>query len=128
MVDAQLLTRGRVTGQSVTAGATYTFQGPSGTNIVHCEGDDELVINLDLTGAADADLAPTVYVVDPGNPNMTVASLTPLTAMVSSGPKFGSGHVTFWGRYDITALDAVRIDVKNANAGAQTLNGSWKLG
>jgi len=127
MVDAQLLTRGRVS-QSVTNGATYTFQGPSGTNIVHCEGDDELVLNLDLAGGADADLAPTVYVADPGNPSMTVASLTPLTAMVSNGPKFAAGHVTFWGRYDVTALDAVRIDVKNNNAAPQVLNGSWRLG
>jgi hypothetical protein len=115
-----LLTRGRIVpdGTSVGAGATVTKD-------VNVSGTDELVVEADMNGAVSGDLIPTVvpYEAD----NVTLLPNITLPAVASTGPTFGSGKVGYYGRFDVSAFERVQIQLKNNNAGAQTMNrASWR--
>jgi len=114
-----LLTRGKLQpdGSSIGTGATLS-------QTVNVSGVDELVVLVDMTGAANGDLAVTVVPVEADN--ATVMAL-PLTAQASSGPTFGSGKVQYYGKFDVSAFEFVQVQIKNNNAGTQTLTrASWR--
>jgi hypothetical protein len=117
-----LLTRGNVTppGTSIPAGATVVADAI-------CAGTDELVVEADMNGAVATDLVPTVqpYEAD----GVTLLPGITLTAMVANGPTLTGGKVAYVGRFDVTAFEKVQVQLKNNNAGAQTMNrASWRVG
>ena len=115
-----LLTRGRVEpdGTSVGAGVTVTED-------VNVAGNTELVVMADMNGAVAGDLVPTVLPYEADNVTLMPLPLTPITAQ---GPTFASGKVYYQGRFDVDAVERVQIQIKNNNAGAQTLNrASWRV-
>lgn len=109
-----LLTRGKVTSQSIASGATYTV------STVDVSGENELSVLAEMTGAANGDLAITVvpFKSDGVTP---LANLT-LTPTSSNGPTFAGGVVQYTAVYDVSAYKKVQIRVKNNNASTQTLN------
>jgi hypothetical protein len=114
-----LLTRGNVTAVPLAAGASTTLD-------VLCEGDSELTIMADMTGAANGDLTVGVFPFEADG--VTVMANVGLTAIRSGGPTFGTGAVQYNGTYDVSGVDKVRIVVRNNNAGAQTLTRlGWRL-
>jgi hypothetical protein len=124
MPDAALLTRGKLSAAPIGAGATTYLQGPSGTNVIQCEGDSELTVNVDMTGGAAADIGVTC---EPIGPDGSTPLLISLPVVNSSPPTFAGGHAYFSATYDVSGLDAVRLGIKNNNAGAQTVTMSWRL-
>jgi len=116
-----LLTRGQIVpaGTSVGAGATVTAD-------VNVNATDELVVEADMNGAVSGDLIPTVVPYE--SDNVTLMPNVSLTAMASTGPTFGGGKIGYFGRFDVTAFERVQIQLKNNNAGAQTMNrASWRV-
>src|SRR5262245_36612584 len=115
-VIGDLLMRGKnSTPVSLATGAQTTFD-------IACAGESELSLQAILTGAADADLSVTVAALLPDN---SVGGLVP--ALQSSGPKFAGSTVTYYGNFDVSGVERVRVTLKNNNAATQTLNYSWKL-
>ena len=109
-----------VTNQGLATGASFNYD-------LECTATDWLVIEAELTGAANGDLAITVtpYEAD----GITLQTNTPLPPVAAStvGPTFGGGVVQYIGKYDVLGIRRVRITAKNNNAGAQTLNRlSWR--
>lgn len=124
--DPQLLNRGKITGQAIAGGGgTYDMLGPRGTALIDCEGASTLIIEADMTGAANGDLAVQVnpYEVDQ-------ATIMPIAVpkVQDVGPTLNGGNVYYYGQFDVTGIDAVRVRLTNANVGAQTINrASWRL-
>jgi hypothetical protein len=118
-VVGSLLTKGKVLAAAILTGATNT------TDLL-CAGDSLLTVEVDMNGAANADLAVTVVPFE--TDGTTLLANAPLPAIRSSGPTFGGSTVNFTATYDVSGVDKVRIIVKNNNAGTQTLNRmSWRL-
>ena len=125
MPDPQLLTKGVVSAQAIGAGATYTMLGPEGLPKINCEGDSTLVVQADMTGGAGTDLAVSVfpYVAD----GATLSGVA-LPIVGSTGPTLAGGHVYYYAQCDLSAVDAIQIQIKNNNAGGQTITrASWRL-
>lgn len=125
MPDAQLLTRGKVEGAAIANGATTILQGPSGTNMIHCEGDSTLVLEVDMTGGATGDL---VIAVQPFEADGATIMPIPVPQVQGVGPTLNGGHVYQYGQWDVSGLDAVQVRVTNNNAAPQTITrASWRL-
>lgn len=118
MPDPTLLTRGRVEAQAVGAASNYTID-------LLCGGDSTLVVQFDGDGAASTDW--TVQVVPFEADNTTVGGVA-VQPVSTQGPTFAGGRSTFYGQYDVTAFDKVRIVITNTTAGARNINrASWRL-
>lgn len=108
-----------VTAQALASGATYIYD-------VECTATDWLVVEGELTGAANGDLAITVTPYEADGVTLQANTLIPATTSV--GPTFAAGVVQFLGKYDVLGIRRVRIVAKNNNAGPQTLNRlSWRV-
>lgn len=114
-----LLTKGRVTAQSLATGATYTVD-------VDTAGENELAIIAELTGSAAGDL--TIAVNPFKGDNVTPITGVTIPPQTSNGPTLNGGLVQYDGVYDVSAYQKVRITARNNNAGTQTLNElTWRL-
>lgn len=119
------LTRGKLEGAAAAPASITYLQGPSGTDLIHCGGDSELTVEVDMTGAATGDLIITCEPYAVGNTSVMPISLPPLNTV---GPTLSGGHVYFVATFDVSGEDAVRVGIKNNNAGAQTITrASWRL-
>ena len=127
MPDPQLLTKGVTTAQAITGGGgVYDLLGPEGPPKINCEGDSTLVVQVDMTGAASGDLTTAV---NPYEADGATLNAVALPVVQSTGPTFAGGKVMYYGQYDVSGVDAVRIRLTNANAGGQTISrASWRLG
>jgi hypothetical protein len=115
----QLLTRGKATNQSLATGASYNTD-------VLVGGQDELVVNVEMTGAANGDLTVQVQPFEPDGVTLMPIAIAP---MFATGPTFSGASVYYTGRFDVTMYQKVRISVKNNNAGTQTLKSLyWGFG
>lgn len=120
-----LLTKGKTEGAAIGIGGTVDLTGPSGNNIIQCEGDSTLTVQVDMTGAAIGDVTVQVNPVAADGATISGVNLVPFAAPanIASG-----GHVYFYAEYDVSGLGAVRVQAKNNNAGAQTITrASWRL-
>jgi len=130
MPPEALLTRGKVEGAAIGIGGTVDLPGQSGDARIWCGADSTLVVEVDMTGTADADLNVDVNPYEADNATIMagaggVLDLVPVSVM---GPKVAGGHVFFYAQYDVTALEMVRVRIFNLNAGAQTVTrASWRL-
>jgi hypothetical protein len=125
MVEPQLLTRGKLEGQSVNPSNTVYLQGPSGVNMIHCEGEDELTIEVDMTGAVAGDV---ILTVEPYSADGTTVLPMSLPAVNAPAAVFATGHVYAVASYDVSGQDIVRVGIKNNNASTQTITrASWRL-
>ncbi len=79
---------------------------------------DLATVIVSMTGAATGDLGITVYPFEEDEANVPVAGLpvTAGTAVVSGG------HVAQVLQVNVTGLKAIRVAVKNNNAGGQTID------
>jgi hypothetical protein len=119
MVDATGLNRANITsgGSLGGGGGVYTTDVPAARKAT-------LTLFVDMAGAADADLAVVATPYDLGGNLIN----SPLPAVLSAGPKFAGGKVTYYAQFDVSGVDRVQIKVTNNNAGAQVLNRvSWVL-
>jgi len=111
----------RLGGGSKSAQSIAT--GASNTSPVETGGFDELGVEVRMTGAANGDLAVTVFPVDSTGAVSGVA-LAPIS---STGPTFASPNVYFFGTYDISTQGRVVVSVKNNNAATQTAQIDYTL-
>jgi len=93
------------------------------TQDIVVNGDNELSVGVQMTGAATTDLAVTII-------PFKSDGVTPMTAITipptySNGPTMGTGVVEFTATYDISGYTKVRVSTQNKNAGAQTINNWW---
>lgn len=107
-----------------SVGATTTV-----TLDVLCTEREELVVTLDANGAASGDWTVVVVPFESDGTTVMPAATAVVPAVQSSGPTFSGGKVGFYGRYDISGLGKVQVQVRNTTAGALNLNRcSAKLG
>lgn len=116
----KLLTRAVATGIPINAtNGTYTTD-------VYTGGDDILTVEIDMTGAAGADL--TVDVVPFQSDNVTIQQ-NQIPPVRSDGPDLVTGHLYYVGQWDVQGYEKVRITVTNKNAAGQTVTrASWRMG
>jgi hypothetical protein len=118
-VTGSLLTRGNATPGAI--GATTTVNTD-----VDCAGDSKLTVLVEMTGAANGDLAVTVVPFE--SDNLTPQNNTALAAQRSTGPTFAGGVVQYEGEFDVSGFSKVRIQIRNTTAGALNINrASWRL-
>ena len=130
MVDAALLTRGKVEGAAIGIGGTVDLPGQQNDARIWCGSDSTLVVEVDITGTADADLNVDVNPYEADNATIMAGggAVMEIPPVLSMGPKVSGGHVFFYAQYDVTALEMVRVRIFNLNAGAQTVTrASWRL-
>lgn len=110
-----LLTRGALQPDAQAIAAAQTL-----TTDILCQGDSTLVVQVDMTGAANGDLAVTVtpFERDQATP------LLAIDPMRTKGPTFAAGRVTYFGEFDVTGIDKVRVSITNNNVGAQVVTRS----
>lgn len=115
MPAAELLNRKSAQATAIGAGANSDL-------FIECGGNSTLVLEVDMSGGAAADL--TVQV----NPVSEDGEIFPLAqpAVQSIGPTLVSGRVYFWGAWDVTAQQRVRVRITNNNVGAQAFDYSWR--
>src|SRR5438105_10039035 len=116
MPDPSLLTRGKSEGVAIGPAGTFDLPGDTGLGIIHCEGESTLVVQVDMTGAANGDLtvAANPYEAD----NATISGVS-LPVVQSQGPTLVGGHVFYYAQIDVTGVEAVRVRITNNNVGAQ---------
>jgi hypothetical protein len=84
-------------------------------------------VEVDMNGAAVGDLVVTVQPFDSSGTAVMPGALVPV-AQPTPNPAFAGGKVTFWGNFDVSPYEQVRVRIQNNNAGAQTINrASWRL-
>jgi len=112
-----LLTRGQATAIPIGAGQTLVSQD------VNVGGENELSIGYEMTGGNNSDLSPQVvpFEVD----GVTPMSNITIPPQASNGPTFANGVVQYTATYDVSGYAKIRIQVKNGNASAQTINYFW---
>jgi hypothetical protein len=117
-VIGQMLTRGKKEGVSI----------PNATNNdtdILCPGDQTLVVEVDMTGAASGDLVVQIIPFEADAATIMGVAIAPAT---STGPTLVTGHVYYIGQFDVTAYDKVRFRITNNNAATQTITrASWRL-
>ena len=114
-----LLTRGRLQPDGTGINAAQTLSSD-----INVSGTDELVVEADMTGTAIGDLVVTVFPFEADN---ATVQATPIPQMITSPVVLSGGHVYFYGRYDVSGIERVRISINNANVGAQTITrASWR--
>jgi len=116
-VVGDLLTRGSQSNTPIGAGATITSKD------IDTAGENEMSIGYEMTGGASSDL--TVTIVPFAADGVTPMSNITIPPMASNGPTFANGVVQYTATYDVSGYQKVRIQVKNSNAGAQTVNYFW---
>jgi hypothetical protein len=110
MVDATRLNRGEEKAVSVLAGATHTL-------VVSASRAAELVVQVEMTGDADAHLTVAVHpYVD------NVVSNASMTAVDHSGPTAVSNVIRYYGRFDVLGVDKVAISCTNNDSGTLIIN------
>jgi hypothetical protein len=112
-----LLTRGTASAIPIGAGQTLTSKD------VDVGGENEMSVGYEMTGGASADL--TVTVVPFAADGVTPMANITIPPQASNGPTFAGGVVQYTGTYDVSGYQKVRVQVKNNNAGAQTINYFW---
>lgn len=118
MPDPILLTRGKVEGQAIANGANYDFD-------VFCQGDSTLVIEADMTATAAPDLA---ILVQPYEADGATVMPVGVPKVQEVGPTLNGGHDYYYGQFDVTAVDRVRVRITNNNAAPQTITrAGWRL-
>jgi hypothetical protein len=80
---------------------------------------DNFTVLVSMTGAASADL---VVAVQPIAIDGEVLPIPLVPAVTPAGPTFVTPDVYYCGQFDTHGLDQIRVTVKNANAGGQTIN------
>lgn len=85
-----------------------------------------LTTMVDMTGAVAGDLTITLILLENDGSTSLGAGLAPVRSV---GPTaVGGTRVTFYGEWDVSGLDKVRLRVVNNNAGPQTITRlSWRL-
>jgi hypothetical protein len=129
MPDPQLLTRGKVEGQAIANGANFDLLGDRGDARIWCDGDSTLVVEVDMTGTAAGDVTVTVtpYEADNVTP-MGPAAFLPEVQKPATNPSLSGGHVYYYGQFDVTGVEMVRVRITNNNAAPQTITrASWRL-
>jgi hypothetical protein len=112
------LTRATVAGQAIANGANFDQD-------VMCVGDSSLIVEVDMTGAANGDVVLTVLPFEADNVTVMPITLTPVSAV---GPTLAGGHVYYYAQFDVTGLEKVRVRLNNANAAPQTISRmNWRL-
>lgn len=97
---------------AIGAGITDTYQ-------VNVSDFDNLTVLASQTGAAITDLVLTVFALD----TTGTAHQIPLAPSVTSPAQvIVGGAVLAVQQYDLRGIDGIQINVKNANAGAETTN------
>jgi hypothetical protein len=112
------LTRGRTpANQPIGAGATITMDAPVG-------GADWVTLEASMTGTAAGDLTVTCMPYDAYGNLMG----TPLPAVINTGyaGTLVGAKTYLVQKYDVQGIDKVQFQIKNNNAGAQTLNANWR--
>lgn len=114
------LTRGRTaTNQSIGSGATINMDASVGPY-------DVLTVLADMTAGVVGDLAVQVFPYEADGLTVSAVPLAPVTGAGGTAT-FTGGHSYYDQQFNVQGLDKVRIAVKNNNAGAQTLNASWRV-
>jgi len=126
--EAQLLTRGKTpVNQAIGAGGNYDLLGQAGDAKIWCGGDSTLVVEVDMSGTAPGDLVVVVTPYEADNVTPMDNIILPAVLAPATNPSLSGGRVYFYGQYDVTGLEMVRVRLTNNNAGGQTLNASWRL-
>ncbi len=113
------LTRGKIQGQAINAAATVTMDVP-------CGGTDFVTVEADMTAAATGDMVVTVVAYEADGVTLQP---TPLPAVAGVGyvSTLSGGHDYFIQQYNVQGIDKVQVQLKNNNAGAQTITRlSWR--
>jgi len=94
--------------------------GAVSSNDVLTTNWDLVTVSADLTATAAGDLTIQVFPYGPAGNLLT----TPLPAVSGVGfvPALAAGHSTAMQQYNVQGLEKVQVQVKNNNAGTQTLN------
>jgi hypothetical protein len=125
MVDALPLTKGKTEAQAIGAGGNFDLVGQNGDARIWVGGDSTLVVEVDMTGAANGDLA---VVANPYEADGTTIMPVALPVVQSVGPTLNGGHVYYYAQIDVTGVDQCRVRITNNNAGGQTITrASWRL-
>lgn len=113
------LTRKTIAGQSIGTGATVAMDVP-------CGGTDFVTVEADMTGAASGDLGITVIPYE-ADGNTLMATTLPAVGGVGYAPTFVTNRVTAVQQYNVQGIDKVQVQLKNNNAGTQTITrASWR--
>jgi hypothetical protein len=117
MPEAETLTRNKAAGAAIGAGANLD-------KLIETSDYNTLVVEVDMSGAANADLVIEVSPVSEVNDEVYPILMPPVQ---STGPTFVTSRVYYWGRFDVSAQNRVRLRIKNANAGAQTADWAFRM-
>lgn len=115
MPPAELLNRKNAQGTAIGAGASSDL-------FIECGGNSTLVLEVDMSAGAAADLSVQVNPVSEDGEVFPVAQ----PAVQSIGPTLASGRAYFWGQWDVTAQQRVRVRITNNNVGAQSFDYAWR--
>lgn len=99
-------------GQAIAAGATQSV-------IVDVSDFDNITVIASQTGAATGDITLTVQPVEEDGVTVIPAVLP---AALAGTAVLSGGHVSVVNQYDLRGLRQVQINVKNNNAGAETVD------
>lgn len=117
MVDAQLLSRGKASGQAIGAAGNHDV-------FIETSGYSTLVVEVDMSAGAAGDLAIQVNPVsEQGDEVLPIAQ----PAVQSVGPTLVGGRSYQWSIYDVQAQQRVRLRITNNNAGGQSADYAWRL-
>lgn len=99
-------------GQAIATGATQSV-------IVDVSDFDNITVIASQTGAATGDITLTVQPVEEDGVTVIPAVLP---AALAGTAVLSGGHVSVVNQYDLRGLRQVQINVKNNNAGAETVD------
>jgi hypothetical protein len=100
------------------AGGVINMDAPVG-------GAETLTVMADMSGAAAGDLGISVFPYEADGVTIQPVSLLPM-ANVGYPPTLAAPRVVSEEEYDVRGIDKVQIQAKNNNAGAQSINLSWR--
>jgi hypothetical protein len=114
-----LLSKGRVSGGSLGAGAVSNLEASVGaSDFITVEGD------LGPTASAAGDLTVQVFPYSPDGSTLMGTPLTPVAGIGYAGTLVAA-HSQLVQRFDVMGIDKVRVVFKNNNAGALPFTGGW---
>lgn len=112
------LSRGKTAANApIGAGATVTMDAAVG-------GADWVTLEASMTGGVAGDLTVTCLPYDSFG-NLLPTSL-PAVANTGYASTFTSGKCYLVQQYNVQGIDRVQFQIKNNNAGAQTLSANWR--
>lgn len=118
MPEAETLNRNKGAAQSIAPAGNFD-------KLIETSDYATLVVEVDMSGAAPADLVVEVAPVSEVNDEV-YPIVMPAVQSVSPSVLSG-GRLYTWARYDVSAQQRVRLRIKNANAGAQAADWAWRL-